>query len=151
MKKILKIIFVIVAFLMVGILVLGSGSNKESDKNSENAKQEQKATIDEDFAEHYCQDAKLYGDVLKVYSLINVWDYNKVFIATGGYDKDGNKVYQLTWNGKNKLTDDKASFSCHLSGKDQDHVTLHYLSVDGNAIHGQLDYQNYNKDGQPME
>lgn len=151
MKKILTIIFLVVAFLMVGILVLGSGSDKKSSTNSENAKQEQKATIDEDFAEHYCQDAKFYGSVLDNYSLISVWDYNKYFGESGSYDKDGNAIYMLRWNGKNNITDEKATFICYISGSDQDHAIIHYLGVDNTTIQGQHDFQGYTKDGKPEE
>lgn len=142
MKKVLKFIFMVVVVIIISVILFGGGKKEDNTKTEK---------IDENFAEHYCQDAKLYGDTLESYSLIDVLKYNKVFIGVGGYDEDGYKVYQLTWNGKNKLTGNRASFTCHLSGKDQGHVKLHYLSIDNNTIHGLKDYQIYNKDGKPIK
>lgn len=151
MKKALKFIIAAVVILVIGIIILGSSKKEDTNKTEKSDEVKTANVVDEDFAEEYCQDAKFYGSTLNNYSLIDVWDYNKQFIESGSYDKDGNTIYMLRWNGKNKITDRRATFVCYISGSDQDHVTMHYLGIDDVALQGRHDFQGYTKDGQPEE
>lgn len=152
--KILIVVLIIGLIGSIPYVLSGEYDKDREDEKQQVIKQEEDTKkpqlIDESFAEEYCQDAKFYGSILNYYSLIDVFEYNqfKYFGSSGGYDKDGNEIYLLRWNGKNKNTDDRATFVCYISGVDTEHVTLHYLGVDNIDIQGTHDFQEYTKDGQ---
>lgn len=155
--KILVIILIIGVVGSVPYVLSGQYEKDEEARKQQLTEQQKEAEkpqeIDESFAEQYCQDAKFYGDILDHYSLIDVFEYSKFeyFGSSGGFDKDGNEIFMLRWNGKNKDTNSRATFVCYISGVDAKHVTLHYLGVDNIDIQGVHNFQEYTKDGQILE
>lgn len=82
-----------------------------------------------------------YSDV----NMIDVWNYNKNYMDTGDYDKNGYPIMILTWNGKRG--DSTLSFNCYVSGT-KDNAELHYLSMGNEVMRGSSDYQTYSKNGE---
>ena len=105
--------------------------------------------VSEDAAEHYCQDAGLlnkYVDSSKI-STIYASSYGKKYTDSFSYDKSGNPVWFLQWNGKNKSAGEAARFSCWISGNSDDDITLHWLSLDGVDLYGQAGFEQYDESG----
>lgn len=177
-KKPLIIAGAVYAVFMIGIMALGIGfifsedevstSTPQTDgysqvdtptEPSENAPQEPVAetksrhTVSEDAAEHYCQDAGLlnkYVDSSKI-STIYITNYNKRYTDSFSFDKNGNPIWFFQWNGKNKATNEPASFSCWISGNSDSDITLHWLSLDGIDLYGQAGFEQYGENGQIRE
>ena len=106
-------------------------------------------TVSEDAAEHYCQDAGLlnkYIDSSKI-STIYASNYNKKYTDSFSYDKSGNPIWFIQWNGKNKSSNEAARFSCWISGSSDDNITLHWLSLDGVDLYGQAGFEQYDENG----
>lgn len=116
--------------------------------NEKNAKPRNKdVSLSESDAEKFCQDDNLtpiltgnseYSDV----SMIDVWNYNKNYVDTGDYDKNGYPIMILTWNGKRD--DSTIGFNCDVSGT-KDNPELHYLSMGSETMRGNPDYKTYDK------
>lgn len=122
---------------------------KREEKKPEAPKPKARFTVSEDAAEHFCQDANLlnkYIDRNKI-STIYVTNYNKRYTDSYSYDKNGNVIKFLQWNGKNKSTSEPVSFSCWVSGSSDDDITLHWLSLDGIDLYGQAGFEQYREDG----
>ena len=108
-----------------------------------------KSKIKESDVETYCQDARLLAAInTKRIAIISVLNYNKYFADDlGWYDSEGYPIYQLTWNGKDKATNQAVQFGCVVSGRDENSIKLHKLWIGSTVLHGQEDYDCYNKKG----
>ena len=112
-------------------------------------------TVSEHAAEVHCQDASFIGNFINLRDIDIIWmtNYNKEFYdydsGATGYDKDGNEVVSLIWNGKHKVSGQQIRFSCWLSGSSDDKrdITLHWFSIDGQDFVGSAAFEHYNKDG----
>ncbi|PID33378.1 hypothetical protein CR969_00985 [Candidatus Saccharibacteria bacterium] len=130
-----------------------SKSVKQKSKGKE--KQEIKQSrykVSEDAAEHYCQDAGLlnkYIDTSKI-STIYITNYKKRYTDSFTYDVNGNPIWFFQWNGKNKSNNEAVGFSCWVSGKSDDDISLHRLTIGGNIVIGE-NLKSYNEDGSLVE
>lgn len=116
-------------------------------KKSESSKT--RFIVSENAAEHFCQDAGLlnkYVDSSKI-STIYASSYGKKYTDSFSYDKDGNPIWFMQWNGKNKSSGEAARFSCWISGNSDDNITLHWLSLDGVDLYGQAGFEQYKENG----
>lgn len=110
--------------------------------------QKTRHAVSEDAAEQFCQDAGLlngYIDNNKI-STIYITNYNKRYTDSFSYDKDGNSIKFLQWNGKSKSSGEPVGFSCWISGSSDTDITLHRLTIDGNTVLGET-FESYKEDG----
>ena len=124
---------------------------KQEEKKPEAPRPKARFTVSEDAAEYFCQDAGLlnkYVDSSKV-STIYASNYGKKYTDSFSYDKNGNPIWFMQWNGKNKSTGEAARFSCWISGSSDTDITLHWLSLDGVDLYGQAGFEQYKEDGSP--
>ncbi|HEY5442277.1 MAG TPA: hypothetical protein VIJ68_01950 [Candidatus Saccharimonadales bacterium] len=98
-----------------------------------------KKTLDQNAAENYCQDAALLQKYIniKTTSIVTL-SYNPQYNDSGSHAANGDKIYSLQWDGKNKTTGDKILFVCDVSGTDKK-ITLHNLAIDGTSVYGPVD------------
>lgn len=83
-------------------------------------------------------------------SMTDVWNGNlRMWDSGAGYDKDGNKILIVQWNGKNKDSGDKVGFTCWVSGSDKDNIIVHEVSMDGQTLDGIL--ITYDENGSRIE
>lgn len=155
-----KIYTIIGAIICIGFLIwLFSGvfTNKKSGNSENTASQPEYiegTTITKSALEENCEDAK-YG-VNNGYDVIALSNYDFQTYDTGSYDKDGNLIIQAMWNGKKKSDNQTVKFWCYVSGKANENITVHYISV-GNSegrndiwkTQKDLNANQYNKDGSP--
>lgn len=105
-------------------------------------------SVSEDAAEHFCQDAGLlngYVDSSKI-STIYASNYNKRYTDSFSYDKNGNHIKYIQWNGKNKSSGEVVGFTCWVSGSSDSGITLHRLVIDGNIVYGD-NFDSYDEAG----
>lgn len=122
---------------------------KQEKKKSEAPKPKTRFTVSENAAEHFCQDAGLlnkYVDSSKI-STIYASNYGKKYTDSFSYDKEGNPIWFIQWNGKNKSSGEATRFSCWISGDSDDNITLHWLSLDGVDLYGQAGFEQYKENG----
>ena len=108
-------------------------------------------SVSENAAEHFCQDAGLlngYVDSSKI-SIIYASNYNKRYTDSFSYDKNGNSIKFIQWNGKSKSSGEAVGFTCWVSGSSDSDITLHRLVIDGNIVYGEV-FESYREDGSPI-
>lgn len=160
--------YVIAAIVILGLAILavagGSSVEEEQTKNEHPESQEasqsaesEKTPLSEEAAEKECQDAKYYqnSDYYRnnVGNIISVSEYNFNMLGDGTYDSDGNSIFGVYWSGKGK-NGEKITFSCYISGPNDDNLTVHYISGNLNDIWkstADLMYNSYDKDGNRIE
>lgn len=108
-----------------------------------------KAEISQEAIEDYCQDAGLLQKYISLddYAVIRITNYNVYFDDMGTYDKDGRGIYLLEWNGTRKVDGEQVRFACWVGASSSDDIELYYLSLNGSALFGSIDFDQYDKAG----
>lgn len=124
-------------------------SKKEEPKTTE--KQKDQKEIMKTAAENLCESAAIsitsrMAGKYDIYTL----DANQTFTELGSYDKNGKPLYILNWNGKNKTLDMVISFSCVISGTNEEDATIQNLKLDSDTIYGDPNWMQYHQDGTPL-
>ena len=173
LKKPVKIIIIaVVAFFAIGIIGAAAGVNPDENTNdatkTETATQEQKQEAQTnadgsievtkngvakgDFAtkcqEDYITLKNLIPKTRKI-SLINTLDYNEKLWGIGTYNSDGDELYMIQWNGKDKDLDQKVTFTCYASAKDKDNIKIYQVWMGEQILDGIL--EEYNEKGEKIE
>lgn len=114
-----------------------SSNSSSSSTNKSQATQSNK--ISQSAAENYCQDANLlqnYIDISKT-SIVTT-SYSPWFGDSGMKASNGNPIYTLQWNGKDKSNGKAIGFVCDVSGSDKN-IKLHNLAINGTSVYGPED------------
>ena len=131
-KKRKKYIVIAIAFL----LFIGLASLIPSDSTDTDKAKDEESSEEEDIrlaVEDYCQDAGLLRKYISDrVSIISMSNYNDQYNDAGIVD--GKHEYWLSWNGKNKDTNELVHFVCGLTGEKGD-FTLESLNIDGVQVY----------------
>lgn len=161
-KTILLSVFLVVIGFVSGVLFIkytaptqdkAEASNEEQssdDKEPEKITDEYKHyIIDQNLAEDTCTDEKLiYSKVSKSkYSMRTPYSVGYSYDITDWYDKNGNHIASIHWDGYNNETDSEVGFDCYVSSDKEGNVIIHYLGVDGITISGVEGFKKYRDDG----
>lgn len=130
-----KIVIGIIIIIVVLGLIAGQGKEDTNTTKQENSVSQQDQPMKKSTAENACQDAafirKYVDDNI---ALIKITNYDAQFFDSGDKAPNGDAIWYLTWNGKNKTTDENVNFVCKVSGTD-DNVTIHSLSANGQVLY----------------
>ena len=152
----------IVAFVGIGIVgaALGAGNrsdtfNQPQDSQEASSLKEDSSSeegLSEDDVELYCQDANLASKFvdLNTIDIFRVMDQNDQTGKFGWVDADGNDVWYVRWNGKDKNTGESVRFDCWVSGKDADNINLHRYEIGGTRYIDTVSSTVFETDGQPV-
>ena len=138
---------VVIVIVAISIFI-GSSSKKEQPTEQKQSSQPTSNELSRSDVESYCQDAELLNKYINISNIsIVTLDYSpNYYQMQDGYDSKGNPFYYLSWSGKDKKSKSAIPFSCWISGTKGD-ITLHYLSINGSGVFGELGFDVYNKDG----
>lgn len=145
--------WIIIGAVALFFIIGGIGSAmKKKDEVQEPEQQEEIAIVSEEEAYNYCHDRAVLSN-LRPDTIVAAYapNLNRLFVDLGWYDKDGNSIYTLSWNGFDKESDRAIGFICDISGTDKDHLTIHSLKVGTIDLVGKYPYNIYDKDGNLLE
>lgn len=152
----------IIAFVALGIIGAGLGMGNNQDDTGTSApganeasqgSKSSEAKFGDSEAELYCQDAALVGKFLDLNNIdiFRIVDQNTQTGKFGWVDANGNDIYYIRWNGKNKATEESIRFDCWVSGTSEEDVTLHRFEADGNRFVDTVETTVFEPDGSPVQ
>ena len=64
---------------------------------------------------------------------------NEKLWGIGTYNSDGDELYMIQWNGKDKDLDQKVTFACYASAKDKDNIKIYQVWMGEQILDGILE------------
>jgi len=131
-------------------------AKEEAQAQEKQAEKKTASRLSDSIAEQECQDAKYYMQSSyynnNVKDIISISNYN-FGVYEDAYDKDGNRMLMVRWNGKDK-SKNIITFVCYISGSDKDNLTVPWISgnnVDIWKSEADLMYNTYDENGNKLQ
>lgn len=121
---------------------------KKEEEDKKKAEQEKMDKLRWDLSGD-CQEAVIYSQKLPKYIEVNTITSNTTINEMGYYDKSKQPIYIVSWDGKDKLTEERVLFRCYVS-KNGDKANIHWLHSGDVTFVGWEGYPKYDENGKEI-
>lgn len=122
--------------------------NKKKEEDKQKAEQEKMDRLKWSLSGD-CQEAVINSRKLPDYVKVNTITSNVTISNMGFYDKSKQPIYIVSWDGKDKLTEERVLFRCYVS-KNGDKANIHWLHSGDVTFAGWNGYPKYDENGKEI-